>query len=81
MSQTIEEFIKTLEYTWNVDTNDQCIIVYNFGEIIMKISMGEAIQAVGRKFTMETIRDLDSCAYIKEWQKEKFEEVTDILKK
>lgn len=77
-----DEIITKMEYAWEIHpTDNECIAIYHYGKQVMKIYMGDAIQAVGRKFTMKAVRALDECDYIKSWQKEKFEEVTDILKK
>jgi hypothetical protein len=70
------------EYYWDIDPNDaSCVVIYNYGKKVMSLYMGEAIQGMGRKLTMDIVRDLDSCHYIKSWQQEKHEEVIDILKK
>ena len=70
------------EYSWNTDPNDaENIAIYHHGKKVMSLYMGEAIQGMGRKLTMNIVRDLDSCHYIKSWQQEKHEEVIDILKK
>lgn len=77
-----DEFLKTLEYAWDHDPEDHAYIcIYHYGERIMRIYGEEVIQCLGRKFTMNLVRELDKCDYIKDWQKEKYEEVTDILKK
>jgi hypothetical protein len=72
----------TYEYHWDIDPKDpENVVIYHYGKRIMGIYMGEAIQSMGRNRTMEIVRELDSCEYIKPWQKEKYEEVVDILKK
>jgi hypothetical protein len=70
------------EYSWDIDPNDaSMVVIYNCGKKIMSLYLGEAIQGMGRKLTMDIVRDLDNCTYIKSWQQEKHEEVIDILKK
>ncbi len=69
-------------YHWDLDPQDpEKIVVYNSGKRIMGIYIGEAIQGMGRKRTMSIVKELDDCGYITSWQKEKREEIIDILTK
>lgn len=73
--------LESIEYTWDNDPNEpQFICVYHYGKKIMRMYLEEAIQGMGRKRTLDLVRNLDRCDYIKDWQKEKQEEIIEILK-
>lgn len=80
--QKYQELLESMDYAWDNDPDEpEFICVYHYGKRILRMYIEDAIQNMGRKRTMKIVHELDRCDYIKDWQKEKFEEVTDILKK
>ena len=68
-------------YSWtNNEKNPMSLDVTHQGNLIMRLSMQEAIQYAGRKNIVNAIKELDNSSWIEYWQKEKHQEFIDILK-
>jgi hypothetical protein len=70
------------EITWNIDNpNDMRIVLRQYGNIIMQISVYEVIESCSRIKVMQHVGECDRTPWLTRWQNEKHQEITDLLKK
>lgn len=68
-------------FSWTNNEKDPMILDITFqGNLIMRLSIQEAIQYAGRKNVLQAVKELDNSPWIDDWQKEKHQELIDILK-
>ena len=68
-------------FSWTNNEKDPMILdITHQGNLIMRLSIQEAIQYAGRKNILNAVKELDNSSWIDDWQKEKHDEIIDILK-
>lgn len=68
-------------YSWDHDSRDPMLLIVKFnGDIIMRLSMHEAIQYAGRSNILNIVKEYDDTPWLTEWQAEKHQELIGILK-
>ena len=71
-----------LKYTWDLHpTKPMIMVIYNYGQPIMSIFIGEAIEAAGYKEVMKHIRECDDTPWLTKWQAARSEELVELIKK
>jgi len=68
-------------FSWTNNEKDPTLIDIKYGgDLVMRITLHEAIQYAGRKNILKIIKELDNSTWIESWQAEKHQELIDILK-
>jgi len=68
-------------FSWTNNEKDPTSIDIKYGgDLMMRLSLAEAIQYAGRKNILKIVKELDNSTWIKSWQEEKHKELIDILK-
>ena len=71
-----------LKYTWDLHpTKPMIMVIYNYGQPIMTIFLGEAMEAAGYKEVMKHVKECDNTPWLQRWQVERSEELVEILTK
>jgi hypothetical protein len=70
------------EITWNIDNpNDMRIVLRQYGNIIMQISVYEVIESCSRIKIMQHVAECDRTPWLTRWQNEKHAGIVDLLTK
>jgi len=57
-----------MEYSWDLDKDDPMIInVFHYGQKVMSLFIGEAMEAAGRKHIMKHVHECDSTPWLRNW--------------
>ena len=68
-------------FSWTNNEKDPMVLdITHQGNLIMRLSIQEAIQYAGRKNILNAVKELDNSSWIESWQEEKHQELIDILK-
>jgi len=68
-------------FSWTNNEKDPMVLdITHQGNLIMRLSIQEAIQYAGRKNILNAVKELDNSSWIESWQEEKHQELIGILK-
>ena len=60
-----------VRFTWDIDAKDPMTVVISLkGVEVMKLYLGEAIEAAGREPVMKCIKEIESSPWIRQWHKQ-----------
>jgi len=66
------------EYSWTQD--EMTVIIKRNGQIVMSLSLYEAIESAGYKNIMKHVQECNRTPWLKRWQAERMEDVVSTLK-
>ena len=70
------------EWAWNTHPTDPMrIVIYHWSQPVMSLFLGEAMESAGYHAVMQHVEECNSTPWLRRWQKERGQAITDALTK